>query len=77
MERYTKEQGLFRTDETPEPEFDEPAPEPVPVLLPEPLGVEVDSLLARDRFVEAVRLVRERTQLGLLVATRAVRHRQE
>lgn len=55
----------------------EPAPEPVPVLLPEPLGVEVDSLLARDRFVEAVRLVRERTQLGLLVATRAVRHRQE
>ena len=55
----------------------EPAPEPVPVLLPEPLGVEVDSLLARDRFVEAVRLVRERTQLGLRVATRAVRHRQE
>lgn len=54
----------------------EPTPEPVPVLLPDPLGVEVDDLLTQDRFVEAVRLVRERTELGLLVATRAVRHRQ-
>jgi hypothetical protein len=37
----------------------------VAVLLPEPLGV------------EAGRLMRERTQLGLFVATRAVRHRQQ
>ena len=50
-------------------------PEPVAVLLPEPLGAEVDALLAAGQFVPAVRLVRERTQLGLLVATRAVRHR--
>ena len=53
----------------------QPTPEPVPVLLPEPLGAEVDSLLTQDRFIEAVRLVRERAQLGLLVAARAVRHR--
>ena len=53
-----------------------PEQEPVPVLLPEPLAGEVDSLLGEDRFVEAVRLVRERTELGLIVATRAVRHRQ-
>lgn len=46
------------------------------MLLPDPLGVEVDSLLTQDRFVEAVRLVRERTQLGLLAVTRAMRHRQ-
>lgn len=53
-----------------------PAPKPVPVLLPEPLGSEVDALVADDRFVPAVKLVRERTELGLVVATRAVRHRQ-
>jgi len=52
-----------------------PNPEPVPVLLPEPLGAEVDALVAADRFVAAVKLVRERTELGLVVATRAVRHR--
>lgn len=50
--------------------------EPLPVLLPEPLASEVDSLVEVDRFVHAVRLVREHTGLGLLVATRAVRHRQ-
>ncbi len=54
----------------------DPRPEPVPVLLPEPLGSQVDALLNEDQFVKAVKLVRERTELGLLVATRAVRHRQ-
>ena len=55
----------------------ESTPEPVPVLLPEPLSAEVDFLLNLDHFMEAGRLVRERTQLGLFVATRAVRHRQQ
>lgn len=54
-----------------------PAEELVAVLLPEPLGSEVDQLLGADRFVEAVRLVRRRTDLNLLPATLAVRHRQE
>ncbi|WJY64162.1 hypothetical protein CATRI_10495 [Corynebacterium atrinae] len=40
-----------------------------------PLGAEVDTLLAAGQFVPAAGLVRERTQLGLVVATRAVRHR--
>ena len=47
----------------------------VPVLLPEPLGSEVDALVGRDQEVAAVRLVRERTGLGLLVAVKAVDHR--
>lgn len=55
----------------------DPKPEPVPVLLPDPLGTEVDGLLADDHFVPAVKLVRERTELGLVVATRSVRHRQD
>lgn len=55
----------------------DPKPEPLPVLLPDPLGTEVDGLLADDHFVPAVKLVRERTELGLVVATRAVRHRQD
>lgn len=54
-----------------------PKPDPVPVLLPEQLGTEVDALLADDHFVPAVKLVRERTELGLVVATRAVRHRSD
>ncbi|MEX5261526.1 hypothetical protein [Kocuria sp. CPCC 205263] len=47
------------------------------MLLSEPLSAEVDFLLDLDHFMEAGRLVRERTQLGLFVATRAVRHRQQ
>ncbi len=53
-----------------------PAEELVAVLLPEELGSEVDQLLGAGRFVEAVRLVR-RTDLNLLPATLAVRHRQD
>jgi Arc/MetJ-type ribon-helix-helix transcriptional regulator len=53
-----------------------PREEPVTVLLPEPLASDVDQLLADDKFVEAVKLVRRRTDLNLLPATRAVRHRQ-
>jgi len=49
----------------------------VPVLLPEPLGSEVDALLARDERIGAVRLVRERTGLGLLPAHLAVEHRRD
>lgn len=52
-------------------------PEPVPVLIPEPLATTVDELLAREDVVQAVRVVREHTGLDLLAATRAVRHRQE
>lgn len=55
----------------------DPRPEPVPVILPEQLGKEVDRLLTSGHFVPAVKLVRERTELGLTVATRAVRHRQD
>lgn len=54
-----------------------PAEELVAVLLPEELGSEVDQLLGAGRFVEAVRLVRRRTDLNLLPATLAVRHRQD
>lgn len=54
-----------------------PTPDPVPVLLPEPLGTEVDTLLDEENFVPAVKLVRERTGLDLLSATRAVRHRRD
>ena len=50
--------------------------ESVAVLLPEPLASQVDHLLGDDRFVEAVRLVRRRTDLNLVPAARAVRHRQ-
>jgi hypothetical protein len=39
------------------------------------LGAEVDFLLTQDPSLEAVCLVRERTQLGLFVATGAVRSR--
>jgi len=46
--------------------------EPVAVLLPEPLRSEVRTLLAADQYVEAVRLVRQRTHLNLLPATLAV-----
>lgn len=51
-------------------------PEILPVLLPEPLAAQVDALLNEDRFVKAVKTVRQHTELGLVVATRAVRHRQ-
>lgn len=51
-------------------------PEPQPVLLPEQLGAKVDALLAEDRLIEAVKLVRQQTELDLVTATRAVRHRQ-
>lgn len=47
----------------------------VAVLLPEPLGAEVDALVAQGREVEATRLVRQRTDLGLLPAHLAVKHR--
>jgi hypothetical protein len=46
--------------------------DPVAVGLPEPLASEVRALLAADRYVEAVRRVRQRTHLGLLPAVRAV-----
>lgn len=45
-------------------------PDPVPVILPEPLATEVRNLAA-DRTA-AVRLVRQRTGLNLLPAVRAV-----
>lgn len=47
------------------------------VLLPEPLASEVDQVLSDGRFVDAVRLIRQRTGLNLLPATLAVRHRRE
>lgn len=47
------------------------------VLLPEPLGAEVDVLVAQGREVDAIRLVRRRTDLGLLPAHRAVQHRRD
>ncbi|RBY94884.1 hypothetical protein DQ244_06435 [Blastococcus sp. TBT05-19] len=49
--------------------FDEP---PVPVLLPEPLAAEVRVLLAEGERIEAVRLVRQRTHLGIRPALLAV-----
>ncbi|GAA1758813.1 hypothetical protein GCM10009767_17530 [Kocuria aegyptia] len=53
----------------------EPASESLPVTLPELLGLEVDSLTAQGHFIEAVRMVRERTELDWLRAIRAVRLR--
>jgi hypothetical protein len=50
-------------------QFDE---KPVAVLLPEPLATDVRGLLAEDEYVEAVRLVRQRTHLNLLPAALAV-----
>ena len=47
-------------------------PDPVPVLLPEPLAGKVRALLAEGKRVDAVRLVRQRTHLNLLPAVRAV-----
>ncbi|WP_104524005.1 hypothetical protein [Blastococcus atacamensis] len=38
---------------------------PVPVLLPEPLAGDVRALLAGGERIEAVRLVRQRTHLGI------------
>ena len=46
--------------------------DPVAVLLPEPLASEVRTLVAADRYVDAVRWVRQRTHLGLLPAVLAV-----
>ena len=45
---------------------------PIAVILPEPLASEVRALLAADQRIEAVRLVRRRTHLGLLPAVLAV-----
>lgn len=53
-----------------------PKSEPQPVLLPEQLGAHVAALLGEDRLVEAVKLVRQQTELDLVTATLAVRHRQ-
>jgi len=47
------------------------------VLLPEPLGTEVDELLRRDEQIKAIRLVRERTGLDLKAAYAAVMNRRE
>lgn len=44
----------------------------VAVVLPEPLAGDVRRLVADDRRVEAVRLTRQRTGLGLVLAVRAV-----
>jgi hypothetical protein len=51
-------------------------PDLVPVLLPEPLASEVDDLLRQDEEVKAIRLVRQRTGLGLLPAHNAVKYRR-
>jgi ribosomal protein L7/L12 len=51
-------------------------PELVAVLLPEPLASEVDELLRQDEEITAIRLVRERTGLGLLPAYNAVKNRR-
>lgn len=53
-----------------------PPEPPVAVLLPEPLGGQVDALMTQDREVDAIRLVRRRTEIGLLPAYRAVHHRR-
>jgi hypothetical protein len=52
------------------------APELVPLVLPEPLRSQVVALLADGAEVAAVRLVRQRTGAGLLVAVNAVRGRR-
>ncbi|MFD2092094.1 hypothetical protein ACFSHS_10985 [Blastococcus deserti] len=49
--------------------FDDP---PMPVILPDALADEVRPLLAEGRRTEAVRLVRQRTSLGILPAVLAV-----
>ncbi len=41
------------------------------MILPEPLAGEVRSLMAAGRTVDAVRLTRQQTRLGLLPALRA------
>lgn len=46
--------------------------DPVPVLLPEPLATDVRALISSDQYVDAVRLVRQRTHLNLLPAVLAV-----
>jgi ribosomal protein L7/L12 len=51
-------------------------PDMVAVLLPEPLASEVDELLRKDEEIKAIRLVRERTGLGLLPAHNAVKNRR-
>lgn len=53
-----------------------PTPQ-VALLLPAPMGADVDALLSDGRFTHAVRLVREQSGADLLTATRAVRHRQD
>ena len=50
-----------------------PAVPPVAVLLPQPLRSEVVRLRDAGTEVDAVRLVREQTGLGLVPAVRAVR----
>lgn len=54
--------GRYRTDR-----------DVVAVLLPEPLRTETLQVYANDGLVDSVRLVRQRTGLDLLSATRAVR----
>lgn len=49
--------------------FDDPL---VPVILPDALADEVRPLLAQGERTEAVRLVRQRTGLGILPAALAV-----
>ena len=44
----------------------------MPVILPEPLASQVRQLVAQGKRVDAVRLVRHRTGLGLLPAVLAV-----
>ena len=56
--------------------MDDAEPDMVAVLLPEPLDSEVDELLSQDEEVKAIRLVRERTGLGLLPARNAVENRR-
>jgi hypothetical protein len=46
--------------------------DPVAVVLPEPLATDVRRLLVSDRYVDAVRLVRQRTHLNLMPAVLAV-----
>ena len=49
--------------------FDDPL---MPVILPDALADEVRPLLTRGERIEAVRLVRQRTGLGILPAVLAV-----
>jgi hypothetical protein len=50
----------------------EPEEPAVTVILPEPLAGQVRGLLSAGQRIEAVRLVRRRTDLNLLPAVRAV-----